>query len=275
MSNPVKRWVLLTGSRAAIATIVTGGAAVVTGVLVTVGVIYLGPGSTLATELASGLLSGLLSLVTVALSINQLILSRVFGTPSDLTDRLEGSLDFRRTVEDVADVDTSPNDPGAFLGLVAESLEERTATLEREVADAAVDVDTDVDAFTSDLVAYADHLSDAEGSNSTFDVLFVTLGTEYADYLDTARAIQNAHGDALPAGATVALDDVLELLKAVATVRQFFKTLAIQQDLARLSRRLVYTGLAAVLVTYWFGQVYVPGASATVPAAWLPGSPPR
>lgn len=48
-----------------------------------------------------------------------------------------------------------------------------------------------------------------------------------------------------------ALDDVLELLKAIATMQQFFKTLILQQELAILSRRLRYTGIPAVLVTYF------------------------
>ncbi|MBX0322941.1 hypothetical protein EGH21_07860 [Halomicroarcula sp. F13] len=271
---PAKRWVLLTGSRTVLSAVALLSLVGLTGGLIAAGVVYVGPGSTFASVLSSGMLGALATIVTVTLSINQLILSRVFGAPADLTDRLEGNLDFRRSVEDIAGVDASPNDPGSFLSLVARTLEERAAELERQV-ERAEDVpeahrDT-AQTLATELVSYAAHLESGEDSESTFEVLALTFGTEYADLMDDVRALQRGAGERLPEAAAGALDDILELLKGIATIRQFFKTLAVQQDLAALSRQLIYTGVPALLVTFYLAQVYAgPGGSPTLPVASLP-----
>ncbi|WP_276270575.1 hypothetical protein [Haloarcula litorea] len=272
--NRVARWLLLSGDRERVASLLVVGVVALTAALTFGNVIYVGPDSALATVLGSGLLSALATIVTVTLSINQLILSRVFGMPADLTDRLEGNLDFRRSIEEIAGVDTSPNDPGSFLALVAGTLEERAASLERHVDDSAALSDDQrerVDALTEDLVAYADHLSAGDQSGSTLEVLLLTFGTEYADRIDDVRGLQRGLADHLSAESADAVDDILELLKGVAVVRQFFKTLAVQQDLAALSRQLVYTGVPALLLNYYLAQVYTAsGSPPAIPAAWLP-----
>jgi hypothetical protein len=270
----VRHWMLVTGSRSRLALCISLGIGVLTGAAVFAGVTYVGPESNLQAVLASGMLGALATVVTVTLSINQLILSRVFGAPADLTDRLEGNLEFRRTIEDVAGVDTSPNDPGSFLALLAGTLEKRAADLERTI-DGTDGLEDDlgerVDELTGALVEYAHHLGQAEDSESTFEVLLLTFGTEYANHIDDVRRLRRATDDGLPEAAEDDVDAIMELLKGVAIIRQFFKTLAIQQDLASLSRRLIYTGIAALLVTYYLAQVYTPaGIPPTVPEPWLP-----
>lgn len=262
----------MTGNRAVLTVIVLFGIFVVTGVLIGTGVIYVGPGSSLTTLLGSGMFSGLLTLITVTLSINQLILSRVFGSPSDLSNRLEGSLDFRRTVEKTVNVPTSPNQPGGFLALVGGELETRTAKLERIVTQADVGFREEVTGHTSDLVKYAERLGEAEETQNTFELLYMLLGSEYADHIDAMRTLRAKYGDQLPREAYAHLEAIIELLKAVAIIRQFFKTLVIQQDLATLSRRLIYTGTVAALLTYFLTTVYTSSSSlpTAVPPAYMP-----
>lgn len=256
--NPLTRWFFITGHRLGVANALSLLFIVLAGLLIESGVVYVGPGSNLSTALASGLLSGLLTLITVALSINQLILSRLFGSAGKLSDQLEGTLDYRRTVEEIADVDVSPNEPSAFIGLLAETLSRRVQDFRREVERAAVDLDAgdDAEEYASAVTDYADHLGTAEDLDDATKVLVVTLGTEYAVHLDRTREFRSRYGENLPAEADEALDDVLTLLKAVATMRQFFKTLVLQQELAVLSRRLIYTGVPAVLVAYFLSQTY-------------------
>ena len=265
-SNTVVRWVFVTGNRPRVAAGLSVVFAALAALLVEFGLIHVGPGSNLSTVLSSGLLSGLLTLLTVTLSVNQLVLSRVFGSAGDLSDQLEGTLEYRRTVEEIADVAASPNEPTAFLGLLADTLTRRVEDFRREVGRAAVDTGgEDFEAYASEVTDYADHLSTADDLEDPFKALIVTLGTDYADHLDTTRGFRSKYSEELPEEAAGALDDVFGLLKAIATMRQFFKTLVLQQELARLSRWLIYTGVPAVLVTYFLSATYT--AASDVPTA--------
>jgi hypothetical protein len=261
------RWFFLTGHRLGVAAVLSVFFAGLAAMLIELDLIYVGPGSNLSTVLSSGLLSGLLTLLTVVLSINQLILSRLFGSAGNLSEQLEGSLDYRRTVEEIAEAATSPNEPTAFLGLLADTLKRRVEEFRREAENVAIAVDSgdDLGAYASAVTDYADDLSTADELGDTFKALVITLGTDYADHLDTTRKLRTKYSEALPDEAADALDDVLELLKAVATMRQFFKTLALQQELALLSRRLIYTGVPAVLVTYFLSSTYT--AASDMPTA--------
>jgi hypothetical protein len=275
--NPVTRWLFITGHRflvAAVLSVFFGGLAAL---LIGLDLIYVGPGSVLPTALSSGLLSGLLTLLTVALSVNQLILSRLFGSVGELSDQLEGTLDYRRSVEEIAEVPASPNQPTAFLGFLADTLHRRVEDFRREAASAAVDINgvhgvDDVGGYATAVTDYADHLSTADELDGPFKALLTTLGTDYADHIDSTRRIRNEYSADLPDEAVHALDDILALLKAVATIRQFFKTVTLQQELAMLSRRLIYTGVPAVLVAYFFSSVYTttPEVPIAIDPAQLP-----
>ncbi|MFC6823771.1 hypothetical protein [Halopelagius fulvigenes] len=274
VSNPITRWLFLTGNRFGVAVTLSLLFITLEALLIEFGLVYVGPGSNLSTALSSGLLSGVLTLLTVVLSINQLILSRLFGSAGSLSDMLEGTLDYRRTVEEIADVDVSPNEPTAFIGLLADTLEHRVGDFRKEVESAAVSLNSgdDVKSYESAVTDYADHLRTAEDLNDASKVLVVTLGTDYADHLNTTREFRSKYGEGLSDEADEALDDVLVLLKAVATMRQFFKTLTLQQELAILSRRLIYTGVPAVLVTYFLSHTYTAASdvSTAIDPAYLP-----
>ena len=267
VENPATRWLFITGDRLGVATALALFSVVLAALVIEFDLVYVGPGSNLSTVLASGLLSGLLTLLTVVLSINQLILSRLFGSAGNLSDQLEGTLDYRRTVEDIAGVDVSPNEPSAFIGLLAETLQRRVRDFQQEVESTAVDLNSGDDAgeYASAVSDYADHLGTADDLDDPSKVLLITLGTDYADHLDTTREFRSRYGEDLPDAADEALDDALELLKAIATMRQFFKTLMLQQELAMLSRHLIYTGVPAVLVTYFLSQTYT--AASDLPTA--------
>ncbi len=274
VENPVTRWIFITGNRLGVAAVLSLLFVILAALLIEVGAVYVGPGSNLSTALSSGLLSGLLALITVVLSINQLILSRVFGSAGQLSDQLEGTLEYRRGVEEIAGVDVSPNEPSAFLGLLGETLNRRVEDFRRGVEGTVVDFDAadDVEVYAAAVTEYADHLSTATDLDDTYKVLLITLGTDYANHLDTTRKLQSRYGEDLSGETNEALDDVLELLKAVATMRQLYKTLTLQQELARLSRHLIYTGVPAILVTYFLSQTYTaaPELSTAIDPAYLP-----
>jgi len=263
-------WLVLRGNRAAVATVLL--AAVVGFFLVAteVGVLAVGPRSTAASAFASGFISGTVTLVTIALSINQLILSRVFGSPNELFDQLDGTRDLRRRVRGHADESAVPNDPADFLGLVAETLTERANRLASACENADGDHPSDVDDYAAGIAAYGESITEkVESQTAIVNVLEVILGTEYARNLTATERVRNEYGDRLSETATAELHAIDDLLEAIAVTRQFFKTLSLQQDFARLSRVVAYTGLLALTVSVALALVYRSG-SVTVPARYLP-----
>jgi len=265
----VTLWFLLEGNRFGVAGLIVAAVVAVVAALVGAELVAVGPRSSAATVFASGLVSGVVTLVTIAVSINQFILSRVFGTPDTLADRLEGTQDLRETVEELAGEPTSPNDPAAFLSMIGTTLQDRATTIEEALGDGPTDPPEEVTTVMENVRDYGESIDDnLEEQDDIVDVLDVVLGTEYAQNMTAVRHLRNAHGSELPRDARADLDGLADLFESIAVARQFFKTLSLQQDFARLSRIVVYTGLIALLTSISLALVYRTN-TATIGAPWL------
>ena len=86
------------------------------------------------------------------------------------------------------------------------------------------------------------------------------MGDGYAENINTARRIQSESADALTAHADDLLDDLREMYAVMSIIRQYYKALYIQQELARLSRLIVYSGLSAFLVSAFLILIFADGA---------------
>jgi hypothetical protein len=273
IDGPVERathWLVLGGNRVAVAGLLVGAVVVAFLVLAQVGLVAIGPESTAASAFSSGLISGTVTLVTIALSINQLILSRVFGSPNELFEQLAGTRDLRERVRRHAGESAVPNDPAEFLGLVAGTLTERAERLASAAEGPDGERPPEVEAYARGIAAYGESITaKVESQTAIVGVLEVILGTEYAQNMTATEHLRNEHGDSLPETAQAELKAIDDLLEAVAVTRQFFKTLSLQQDFARLSRVVAYSGLVALVASIAVALVYRPD-SVTVPAAALP-----
>lgn len=266
----VADWFLIHGDRRAVAATVVLVVVAVVGLLVGAGVLAVGPDGYVATLFGSGITAGLVTLLTVALSINQLILSRVFGSPDSLRDRLDGARELRHAVEEVAGEPASPSDPGEFLSLLARALRDRATALETAIGSSAWQPPTEVERTVRGVAEYGAFIDDrASGSTKIVEVLEVILGTRYAEYLVAVHRLQGAHAASLPEEALTEARAVETLLEWLAVTRQFVKTITLQQDFANLSRLIVYSGLVALLIAVAMTLVYRTG-SVGVPADLLP-----
>ena len=262
-------WLLLGGNRMAVAVLLVAVVVVALYGGTQLGLLAVGPSSSAATAFASGLISGTVTLVTIALSINQLILSRVFGSPSGLSQKLQGTRDLRERVRSHAGEPAAPNDPAAFLDLLATTLAARADNL-REAAPDSGGSASAVRDYADGIAAYGESIAGSvEEQTPIVDVLDVILGTEYAKNLTATEHLRNRYGDELSEGATDEVDAIEDLLESVAVTRQFFKTLSLQQDFARLSRIVAYTGLLALLTSVVLALVYRTN-SVTIPPQLLP-----
>jgi hypothetical protein len=262
--------VVLGGNRIAVSALLVGGVVAAFFLLTRAGALAIGPGSAAASAFSSGLIAGTVTLVTISLSINQLILSRVFGSPNELFDQLNGTRDLRRRVREHAGESAVPNDPAEFLDLVAETLTDRANRLRSACDDGSGDRPPEVDDYAAGIAAYGESISaKIESQTAIVNVLEVILGTEYAKNMTATEQLQNEYGGRLPVEAETELDAIGDILGAVAVTRQFFKTLSLQQDFARLSRVVAYSGLVALAASIAMALVYRPD-SVTVPAGSLP-----
>lgn len=263
-------WVVLQGNRQLVALGIALLASVFVWILISADVLAVGPDSSVATLLGSGITSGVITLLTVALSINQLIISRIFDPINELTDRLDGAREVRANAEELLGQHATPNDPAAFLSLIAIEVADRSARLLALADSKEWKPATEITAMVGDFKTYGESIDEnIEPEMSVSDTLNVILGPEYAFNLTAASYLQAKFEDDLPAEAMVELQGIEDALESIAVVRQFYKTVAIQQDLAELSRVLVYTGLFALLYTIVLTLVYRTG-SVTVPLRVLP-----
>lgn len=263
-------WFLVHGDRNVVTGAIVLAVVGVVGALIAADVLAIGPDGNAATLFGSGLTAGVVTLITIALSINQLILARVFGSPDELADRLRGTLELRRTVERHAEAPSSPNDPAAFLSMTGTTLSDRIATLIEAIDRSGWNPPGEVVDAVAEVGAYGRAIADQlEGETGIVDALDVILGTEYAMNLTAMHHLQAVHADSISPEIQTEFDAAIELLESIAVARQFFKTISLQQDFAVLSRVIVYSGMVAVVVVMSLTLIYRTTA-VTLPMALLP-----
>jgi hypothetical protein len=266
----VTAWVLIEGDRSVVASGITVGIVGIVGALIWRDTLALGPDSSVDALFSSGFTAGVITLITISLSINQLVISRVFGTVSSLRARLDGARELHETVAALAGRPASPNDPAAFLSLIARTLNDRVTTL--RVMDEFGDWDppSEVTDALRDIGEYGDNIDSRLEDNTEVDYLLtILLGTEYAVNLTAIQHLQNRYADSFPEAVQAELRAIDELLESVAIVRQFYKTIALQEDFAELSRTIVYTGLIAFVTTISLTLIYRENV-VTIPTSTLP-----
>ncbi|WP_227380987.1 hypothetical protein [Haladaptatus halobius] len=202
------------------------------------------------TTLLSALVGGTLPFITVVLAINQLILSEEFGSTGTFRDRLEETESFRRTVENDAGLTISPIDPTNFLRTLVLATHDRAIALQ-EICDKRHNsqLQEAVRNFVDDTTAEAEKAATtlANAQFGSFEVVSVILDYNDSRHLYTARRIQAEYTDALSDPLSETFDEIEALLEDLHIARQYFKTVFVQQELADLSRLLLYPGFVALL----------------------------
>lgn len=199
--------------------------------------------------LFQGLIGGNLTLVTIVLSINQLVLSRQFKTPGELHDHIENAIEYQNRVRETTNESSVPPTPVNFLSVLFDG----TQTNAQRLGSAAEDLDhnqlaEDIDSLVSDLLSHTDHIIDMLDQSHTgiFNALAVMLDTNYSHQLNEAFRLRTVYEDEFSATAHDRLDELIQSLKQMDIARQYFKSIYMQTELARLSRILLYVGVPAI-----------------------------
>lgn len=259
----VARWVLFAGDRWVVTAGLTSAVFVLTLLVGLFGPVsvrsFLGRGVSPAQALLE-LLKGIVTIVTIVLSVNQLVLSPELGPASAQQESLEDALDLRKATERRLYSEVSPMSPGPFLRAVADVVAE-DATRLRELVD-------DRDPSDGDILAFADEtLDDAESTSAElsdaryreFEVVPAAMRFATSGKITTARRLRGAHADALSESQREALDEFVERLKLFATARAYFKTTYIRSEYISFSQALLLLGLPCLLGSFYATQIYHPG----------------
>ncbi|MFC4451503.1 hypothetical protein [Halorussus aquaticus] len=248
--NRVREWALLDGNRLVVAGIVVAGIFAVLAGTERLGLVPLDRSQPVY-YVFSALISGNLTLITVVVSINQLLLGREFHSPGELESEIRNVVDYRSEVEEHAG-EIAPVKPLGFLRLLFENTRREARRIDAMTfGTVGEETRSEVDEVVKSMTDHAERVLDLldDSSADTFDVLSVTLTTNYAEEIHRIRRIRADHGDDLPESVTDALDTLVDHLQKVDVARQYFKSLYLQEELSSLSRVLLYAGLPAELVS--------------------------
>ncbi|WP_160134672.1 hypothetical protein [Halococcus salsus] len=258
-----QRWFLLEGRRWTIVGGLVGGIVVVAFGLSLTGVFGIDR-SDFVTSIFTTVIAGLFSFVPIIIAVNQLTISQLFGTPDDLREQIHGIAAFRATIEDrLPGTAVSPTDPGRFAALANGVLSKRAAELERactDIGDEALEIR--IERYARRVITATTRLEGRLDGDRLrlMEVLLPMMGDGYSENVNEARRIQTEYE--LPERADDLLADLRDLFVSMDVIRQYFKALYIKQELARLSRLIAYTGMAAFLVSLFLVLLFANGVPA-------------
>ena len=198
------------------------------------------------------LIGGNFTLITIVISISQLVISNQLGAPGDLRRRIEETNEYRQAVEDEIDRDVAPVTPTDFLQLLLEQTGTKLDTLREEAENMpGTDAGGELEDLVSRLRSHIDRVNALlrRSEVGLFEALSVTLQTNYSMDIHQARALNDQYGDQYPDHVRDTLDELVVRLEQIDVARQYLKTLYMQNELARMSRFLLYAGTPAVIVS--------------------------
>lgn len=222
--------------------------------------------------LAQGLLTATVTLITIVLSINQLVLSRELGTPGELHDDVQDVIAYRNHVEETTNREAVPSTPVDFLSVLLDGTRSNAQRLGGVVRGQDPDqLRDEVDGLVSTITSHVDEITEvlARSERGIFDTLAASLQMNFSRQLHEAQRLQTVYDDELSPDAHEMLDEVIDSLQQVDIARQYFKSLYIQSELAQLSRLLLYVGVPAVGGAILMYLVYVGGPRGAVPPEYL------
>lgn len=240
MRAQLKEWILLSGNRYSIAS----------GVLILmVGVVLISDLTQIVIRntsplyyIASALITGNLTLITVVVAINQVVLSQELESPGSLRDEIESTADYRQMALEQT---TRPTEPANFLQQLLQQTRQHTQSLEELLPEST---DGEGDRLIIDLQNHCEQIADQleQTSDDLAKVVILLLGSNYADYIHDSHRLQAIYEENNHEQLHTTLDSLTSDVKNLDVAQQYFTTMFIKQELATLSRSLLYVGIVAV-----------------------------
>jgi hypothetical protein len=270
-SAPVD-WLLVEGNRLIVAGGITAAALLLLSGLYSFGAIAFVNDDSM-TRLAGGMIAGTFSLVTLVVSINQMILSREFSSAGEARDKLEGVMEFREDIESAAKVPATPASPAELLRVIVMAIDGRAGDLKERIDnEPGAEYHDTVSEYIAGIDESTDRIQETldEASFGTFDAVSAAINYNDAWQIYAGRHIYYRHQEAFSEETTEAFDRLLDALKLFNVARTHFKTTYMQRELTQFSRQTLYVGVPAVLSAMVLGMMYADIGGATVTSDLLP-----
>ncbi|MFC4436594.1 MULTISPECIES: hypothetical protein [Natrialbaceae] len=268
----VSDWVLVEGGRVFIALLLSLAVFVLFLSLNELGIIAFVNDDSI-TRLAGGMIAGTFSLVTLVVSINQLILSREFATAGEARDQIDGVMNFQRDIEEMAEVPASPASPTRLLELLVETIHYHA----HDLSDAVTDHEDEE--FARLVAKYVNTIDEStkridetleNAKSGTFTALSATIGYNDAWQMYAARHLRGMHADSISEETETAFDELIDALKLFSVARDHFKTTYLQRELTRFSQLTIYSGVPSILSAMLIGFIYADLGGPNISTALLP-----
>jgi len=250
-TNPLLQWVLVYGNRwivSAVVLIVSGLA------LVGSGVVWQGELVTLFTEeqviqaILIALFSGIILLVSIALSVNSIVLAQDITALGNQEEEIDRTFSFRTSVKEQTNVDVSPTRPEEFLQVIFDTIRTNVQELSDSISNDNEALHSQAEIIKEDIVTQVgdieERLEEAYGING---VLFAVIQYDYPRQIYAISQLRVEHEETLSDSQQDKIDELLLTLKYFTIGREYFKTLFFKKDLANLSRGLLIISLPVLI----------------------------
>ncbi|MFC6716105.1 hypothetical protein ACFQGT_12415 [Natrialbaceae archaeon GCM10025810] len=220
----------------------------------------LNDGDTIET-LFQTLVGVLITGMTLVVSINQLVLSEEFGSLGRQRERMDKSMAFRKESEREFRW-TGPPEPSRFLSTLINTSVDRAEAL-REAVDGNPDrvfrnrVDQLVDRIETSADQTTDELADAPFGE--FTIMRAALSYNYSWKIYLVRRVYWEHRENVSDDEREAIENLVDILALFGPAEEFFKAHYLQWELVNLSRRILYTGVPALISSVCAALYLKPG----------------
>ncbi|WP_211263588.1 hypothetical protein [Halalkalicoccus paucihalophilus] len=212
----------------------------------------LGDGDTIET-LFQTLIGVLITGMTLVVSINQLVLSEEFGSLGRQRERMDKSMTFRKDSEREFQW-TGPPEPNRFLSTLINTSVDRAKAVQEAVNGNHDPLLRDrVEQLVDRIATSADEITDEleDAPFGEFTIMQAALSYNYSWKIYLVRRLYWEHQESLSEDEQDAIDNLVDILELFGPAEEFFKAHYLQWELVNLSRRILYTGVPALIFSIY------------------------
>ncbi|MFB6139617.1 MAG: hypothetical protein ABEJ26_04185 [Halosimplex sp.] len=191
----------------------------------------------------SALIGGNLNLLTIVVSVNQLVLTRELESPGKFERELDSIRELREDVGETIEEEYAPTTPEAFVRDLLDAVDEQADAVDRIARGASGDLTSDVGELVEGLRADLDR---ARGSlDERVPVVELIVALTRIDVTGAHRSacrLRDEYADELSADEREALSELARQVRLLVVTREHVQQLFSRKDLSNLSRVLLAVG---------------------------------